>query len=291
MTFRILYFLTYRLLSLLAHLPLNVLYWISDVLYVACYYLVGYRRRVVRKNLALAFPEYTSQQKNVIERAFYRHLCDCIVETIKLLHISDAELQKRIKVLGSELVEQAADAGSPVIIFLGHYGNWEWVPQVTRSYVRPTVSGQIYRPLSSQVVDALMLRIRSCFHTRNIPQKRAVRTLLRMRQEYSSFLIGFIADQRPNSTNLKHWCMFMGQDTAFNPGGEDIGQRIGACYLYLDIEKQDRGYYRMTFKELSPLDDGEAYPYTRAFLKEFEQTLHRAPAYWLWSHNRWKFTR
>ncbi len=275
----------------LAYLPLSVLYILSDIIYLLCYYVIGYRRRVVRRNLQLVYPDMSPEERRKIERRFYKHFGDCVVETIKLLHISDEEIHRRVEICDAHLVEQVADAGRPVILYLGHYGNWEWVPQITQAYARPTVSGQIFRPLSSRVMDLLMLSIRSRFPSKNIPQYRAIRDLLKMRREHKTFLVGFIADQRPNSAVMKYWCTFLGQESAYNHGGEEIGNRVDAQYLYLDVEKLRRGHYRLTFKEIIPLDDGGEYPYTRAFLKMLEQTIHRAPQYWLWSHNRWKFAR
>lgn len=289
--FPILYPVVRVWLSGLAHLPLCLLYLISDLLYVCARYVFRYRRKVVRKNLRQAFPYKGADELRRIENGFYRHLCDCIVETVKLLHISDKELCSRVTVRGADKVDRQLDAGRPVILFLGHYGNWEWVPCITFHYSASALSGQIYRPLSSRVSDALMQKIRSRFHTVSIPQKRAVRQVLRLKQERGTFLMGFIADQRPNSANLKHWCTFLRQDTAFNPGGEDIGRRLGAAYLYLDVEKTGRGYYRLTFKELSPEPGEMEYPYTVQFLRRMETTIDRAPEFWLWSHDRWKFPR
>ena len=137
-------------------------------------------------------------------------------------------------------------------------------------------------------MERVMLKIRSRFNTISIPQKRTVRTLLRMTREGRQWLIGFIADQRPNSGNPHHWTTFLGQDTAYVTGGEEIGRHTKAHFLYLDVEKTRRGHYRMTFHAIDPIQDGEPWPYTRGFMHMLEQTIRREPAYWLWSHKRWK---
>lgn len=284
--------LTYHLiigsLRILAHLPLWLLYRASDCMYVITRYLIRYRRQAVAENLARAFPEQGKPERLRTERKFYLHLCDCIVETIKLLHISDKEIDRRVQVEGGDMVERLAADGCPVVLFLGHYGNWEWVQAVTRHYARPATSGQVYKPLHDAVMERVMLKIRSRFNTISIPQKRTVRTLLRMTREGRQWLIGFIADQRPNSGNPHHWTTFLGQDTAYVTGGEEIGRHTKAHFLYLDVEKTRRGHYRMTFHAIDPIQDGEPWPYTRGFMHMLEQTIRREPAYWLWSHKRWK---
>ena len=51
------YYLVFALWYLLSLLPLRVLYFFSDLLYIPLYYGVRYRRNIVRKNLVGSFPE------------------------------------------------------------------------------------------------------------------------------------------------------------------------------------------------------------------------------------------
>jgi len=285
------YYLYLCLFFPLALLPMRVLYWLSNLLYIILYKCAGYRTAIVRDNLRKSFPTATPQFLATTERAFYHHLCDNIVETIKLLHISDAEIRRRVEVKGAELVEQAADKGHPIMLLLGHYGNWEYVSSISWHYRRPKKSGQIYRPIRDKGFDRLMLRVRDRFHTESIPQKKAVRRLLELRRDYGTFIIGFIADQHPNSPKAFHWTSFLGQDTAYVTGAEEIGSRMEAEFLYLDVEKPSRGHYRLTFKAITPLPDGQPYPYTRAYMQMLEATIRRQPPYWLWSHRRWLMKR
>lgn len=276
-------------LTLLACLPLKALYVLSDFIYLIVYHLIRYRRQTVSSNLELVFPRKSSHERREIEQKYYHHFCDCIVETIKLLHISDREIDERIEVTNGKLIEKLAEDGRSIILFLGHYGNWEWVQAVTRHYSRPAISGQIYRPLHNPVMEQVMQKIRSRFPTFSIPQKKAFRTLLRLRNENKQALIGFISDQRPNSANLHHWATFLNQDTAYNVGGDEIGNRINANYAYLEVEKVKRGYYRLTFKLISLSGKEAEYPYSLKFMEMMEKTILRAPEYWLWSHKRWRY--
>lgn len=285
------YYLYLIFFSSLALLPLRVLYVISDVLYVFLYKIARYRTAIVRQNLSASFPEMDAAGRAVVEREFYRHLCDNIVETVKLLHVSDREIDSRVKVRGGELIESIAAEGRPIVVFLGHYGNWEWVPAVTRHFSRPEINAQIYRPLHDKAFDRLMLKVRSRFNTMSIPQKKAFRYMLRMRAEHGTFLIGFISDQHPNSSVRHYWADFLNQDTAYSAGGEEIGDRVGAAYVYLDVEKTARGHYLMTFVRMDAGQDGVPCPYTRLYMKMLEQTIRRQPAYWLWTHRRWLYKR
>ena len=286
------YKIVYTAFRLLASLPLSFLYFISDIIFIILYYVIKYRQKVVDKNLGNSFPEMKPEERERTKKMFYMHLSDCIVETIKMLHISDKEMSERVVVNNTELIENKANDGKSIILFMGHYGNWEWFQEVSKRYKKPGLSGEIYRHAKNKVFNRLIITIRSRFNTMQIEQKKAVRTLIGLNREGKQILVGFISDQRPNSSNLNHWLYFLNQETAIAVGGEEIGKHIGAHYVYLDIEKPSRGHYVLTFKEIIPHNDiKDEYPVTAEFYRMFEQTIKRDPAYWLWSHDRWKFKR
>ena len=60
----------------LSRLPLGVLYIFADLCFPILYYLMRYRRRVVRENIARSFPEKSQSERLSIERKFYRFFCD-----------------------------------------------------------------------------------------------------------------------------------------------------------------------------------------------------------------------
>lgn len=270
----------------LSWLPLWALYGISDFLCLIFKHILHYRRDVIRSNLLSCYPEKSPEQLLEIENEFYRQFCDNVVETIKLFCISERTMRSRLDVVGTELVEKVADEGKPVILYLGHYCNWEWVPAITLYYDRPKLSAQLYKKLHNRAFDRLMLKARSRFGSVSIEKTKAFREMLRIKRDVGPFITGFIADHRTSWLDTKYHAMFLRHDTMFYPGGEEIGRRIGAEYLYLDVSKLGRGRYRFEFKPIIP-DSEEEYPVTRKYLEMMQATIDRAPAYWLWSHRRW----
>ncbi len=244
-----------------------------------------YRQRTIRENLTNAFPEKSVKELRSIERKFYAHLLDVIIETLWLFCISDKQLNKHIKVLNGELMDNLAKDGKPIIVFLGHYGNWEWAQKITWHFTRPEIKGSIYRPVKDPRFNKFMLKLRGRFGNVLIPQKKAVRTLLGWTKEGKQWAIGFIADQRPNSKNLHNWTTWLSQDTAYALGAEEIGNRVGAHYVYLDVERTKRHHYTMPYCEMEGKEP------TLEFMQRLEQTIRKAPQYWLWSHKRWRIKR
>ena len=121
------YYLTYAVLWLFSLLPMWVHYLISDGIYVVVYHLVGYRKKMVRKNLSDSFPEKSEAEIIEIEKAFYSWFCDYLVETIKLLTISKRNLKRRMVFKGTEVVDEIVESGQSCAVYLGHYCNWEWI--------------------------------------------------------------------------------------------------------------------------------------------------------------------
>lgn len=280
----------YRVLfTLLALLPFAVLYVLADGIKYILVHVMKYRREVIRSNLRNSFPEKSEAELSDIEDDFYSQFADNIVETAKLLHISDRQVDKRVEVIGGELVDELIDKGHPVVMYLGHYANWEYVPSVVRHFKKPQLCAQVYKPLRDKAFDKLMLKVRSRFNPVSVPQDKVFRTMVRWYRDKVPFIIGFIADHRSNSSISHHATTFLGQHTPFNPGGEEIGKRVNAAYLYLDVEKVSRGHYRMTVKPIVPESlEGDS-PYTRRYMEMLEQTIRQRPGLWLWSHRRWLY--
>lgn len=290
---RLRYYIIIGILKAVAMLPFRILYCVSDFICFIVKGVIRYRRNVIYGNLQRSFPETSAKEIKEIADGYYRHLADLVVETIKLLHISNSQLREHIDIPNPELVEKLAEDGRPIVLFLGHYGNWEWVQEVCHRYHKPTYTCELYRPIHDKVMDEVMKRIRSRFETTLIPQKKAVRQLIGLTNEGTQYIVGFIADQRPYSMKGKHhWTTFLNQDTAYVTGGEEIGRHVNAHFLFLYMEKPKRGHYRMTFKKMEvPEGDKEDYPYSRLYLKMMEDNIRHAPQYWLWSHNRWKYDK
>lgn len=284
------YILYMALLKPLAWLPFCVLYAISDFLYLIFYRICHYRIKVVRENIRASFPDKQEEEQLDIERKFYHQLCDNIVESIKLLHFPDKSVDRHIEVVGGHLVEEIALRGNPVFLYLGHFCNWEWVPAITRHFSIPKVCAQIYKPLRDKTFDRVMLRLRSRFHPLNIPQDKALRTLFSLSRE-GSFIVGILDDHSPNHGRSHHYMEFLNHPgTIINVGAEEIGRRVGAEYLYLDIEKIRRGHYLLTFKPLVIEHEWEDYPVSHEYMRMLETTIRRQAPYWLWSHKRWRYT-
>ena len=284
----------YLLFYALSLLPLRLLYVLADIEYVLMYHVIRYRRGVVRRNLRSSFPEKSEREIVHTERQFYRWFCDYFFEAIKLLSMSGKELRRRFTIVGSDEVERCFAEGQDVAGILGHYCNWEWLSCVGIALPPEREMGLIYHPLRNKAFDYLFRRLRS--HERNghpIAKQDILRYVVDRRRKGIRNICGYISDQGPKWENIHLWLPFLNHpETPVFTGGERIMRKMNNAVFYVEMSRPRRGYYTATYR-LITRTPGELPPneITRRFFQMLEQTIRRAPAHYLWSHNRWKRTK
>ena len=281
------YILVYPILWMISILPMRLLYIFSDFIFVLVYYIIGYRKKTVRYNLDLVFPEKSKKEKDIIMKKFFHHFCDLILESIKSLSISEAELKKRFKPTNIEEIKQFETKRKSVVIMMAHYGSWEWI-FILQRYVSHK-GYAIYKRLENKYFDALVKRIRAKYNTYLITNKEAVPTLVRCKVNNELTFNGFVSDQTPKHDKAYHWNEFMGIKVPIHTGAETIAKRLDMPIVYCAVKKVGRGYYEVSFKTLAmnakEYDDFEI---TDNFTKLVENQIREAPEYYLWTHKRWK---
>ena len=155
-----------------------------------------------------------------------------------------------------------------------------------------TLLGEIYKPLKNKAMDDIFRKLRSRFGSIGIIKSETLRIIIKLRKENKKTLIGFMADQTPTLNNIHYWTNFLNQDSPVFTGVERIAKQTGFSVVYLDIQKVKRGYYTSTVKLITdnPKEEPE-FKITETYIREMEKTILRNPAYWLWTHKRWKRTR
>lgn len=272
--------------------PFWLLYVLSDVAYVLVYYVVHYRRQIVKRNLATSFPDKTPKELQRIERQFYHWLCDYFVEAVKLLSISKKELQRRFQVNGAELLEERFAQGRDCAAILGHYCNWEWLSCVGIAFKPERCMGLIYKPLHSQFFDLLFRELRTSQPSSiTIPKNDILREIVTLRRQNKRSLLGYIADQGPRMENIHLWLDFLNHDTGVFTGAERIMRKMDNAVFYVKMTRPRRGYYTCTFCLVADhAAQTEEHDITRRFFKLLEGDIKEHPQYYLWTHNRWKRT-
>lgn len=282
------------LIRIFSLLPLSVLYMISDVmLYPIVYYIARYRLKVVRKNLRNSFPDKSHDELKNIEKKFYHHFADLIVEVVYGYRVGDEEMRERVVFENVNLVEDLASKTHGVIAYLGHMGNWEWLVDLNKRFVNPAmVEYNVYRQLKNPASDKMMLELRSKRGGECIEKNQLLRKLVMLRRADHPFVIGMLSDQKPSKRSSYAWTQFLNQETAFLDGSEVLAHKFGFSAVYAHIWSTKRGYYRIRFEQITD-DPSKMQPkeMTKRYAELLEQNICAHPEQWLWTHNRWKWGR
>lgn len=278
-------------LRLTALLPFRMLYALSDVLALFVGNVVRYRRRLVEKNIMEAFPEKSTSERRKIVKDFYRNFTDVFLETVKLLHISDGQMRRRMVFSGCGQIDECTAAGRPVGVYCSHFCNWEWITSITLwSSTAPGIEySQVYRPLRNRWFDEFYFKLRKRFRSTSIPKNRVLRALLANRRNGVASVTGFISDQKPSHNDGHHRIGFLNQETPFITGTELLLRKMKAAVFYADVIRTARGHYRVEIRPIAA--DASECPeneITDSYARMLEETIRRQPGSWLWSHNRWR---
>lgn len=281
------------LIRIFSLLPLSVLYLMADaIIYPLMYYVARYRLKVVRKNMRNSFPEKSQIELKQLEKQFYHHFSDVLVEVVYGYRISDEEMRKRVVFENVELVERLGEKTKGVIAYLGHMGNWEWLVDLNKRFVGNMVEYNVYRKLKNPNSDKMMLELRSKRGGECVEKNQLLRKLVTLRHADHPYVIGMLADQKPSKRSSYAWTTFLHQETAFLDGSEVLARKFGYSAVYAHIYSPKRGYYRISFKMIT--DNPSAMEYgemTQSYAKYLEQNIYTQPEQWLWTHNRWKWGR
>lgn len=281
------YILIYPILWLISMLPFRLLYAVSDGLFVLIYHIIGYRKKVVKENLRLAFPKKSDDELNRIRKKFYHHLCDMVMESIKSMTISESEMKKRFTFSNIELLQKLERENRSIALMCAHYGSWEWI-FILQTYMN-NKGYAIYKRLANKHFDGLVKRIRAKFNSYLITTKESIPILLQSKREGKLTICGFVSDQSPKAEKAFHWNEFMGITVPVHTGAEMLAKKIDMSVVFFGVKKLKRGYYETTFKTIAyHPNDYPNYEITDMFLDLVEEQINEAPEYYLWTHKRWK---
>ena len=280
------FILVYPLLWLISILPYRLFYRFSDGVYFVVYRIVGYRKKVVRDNLELVFPEKSAQELKTIEIAFYKHFCDMFLEMVKTMSLSKDEVKRRYAVLNIELLQQI-EKDKSILIVCSHYANWEWNVSIN-NYVR-SKGYAVYQKIANKYFDAWVKRVRARWNTTLITQQETARTVVSNLKNDVTGIFGMVSDQSPQPHRAQYWTEFMGIKVPVINGAEVMARKMDLAVVFLKVSKVKRGYYQAEFIPITVAGSGtEPNEITDRFLRLAEQQIYERPEYYLWTHKRWK---
>ena len=284
------FILLYPLIVFISILPFRVLYFVSDIVFLLLYYVVGYRKKVVMNNLRIAFPEKSEKELKVIMKKFFSHFIDIFMEMIKTFSISNEEILKRFRLTNPEELEAFMGRNKNILLMSSHYGNFEWLFSLN---LRVDHNGfAAYKKVKNKYFNNYIVRSRSRFNTTLIPTKQIIPELSKNDKKGISSVYGMLIDQSPKSKKAFHWTTFFGKEVPVITGTEMLAKKYDYAVMYIETTKVKRGFYETKMEILTenPREVPD-FEITDLFMKKLEAHIRKEPAYYFWSHKRFKHMR
>ncbi len=284
---KLVYFLIFPVIWIFSKLPFRVLYIISDFIYFLFYYVVGYRRKVVLENLKLVFPTKTNEEIVSIQKKFFRHFIDTIIEAVKVVSISEKSVQKRFYYKNMELINTLYRDGKSIVLTGFHYGNWEWIAGISLTSEIDCYSS--YTKIQNENFEKLIKNSRSKFGVTCLKSTEIIKGILKNISQKKQGLYLLISDQSPQLHKNQYWANFMGIKVPVFTGAEIISKKFDFAVVNISTTKIKRGYYQSEFKLITDSPKGlKLNEITDRYLKITEAHIRKQPEYYLWSHRRFK---
>jgi KDO2-lipid IV(A) lauroyltransferase len=144
--------------------------------------------------------------------------------------------------------------------------------------------------MKSRTADRVLAAMRRRWNVNLVPAKDLLPVLLQRRHEVRA--IAMLADQSPRTSEHQHWLQFLGRETAFYAGPEQMARATRYGAMYVSLRRVRRGYYQAQCLPLveahEVLAPGE---FTERYARLVEKDILASPAEWTWGHRRWKLER
>ena len=175
-----------------------------------------------------------------------------------------------------------------MILLAGHVFNWEWYTALA-SIVPQENSYPVYRKVQNGFWEEKIKNIRNRFGNQSLEARDVIRHIFRNPNDGNSIYM-FVADQTPHVADVSYGLNFLNQKTPAFIGYDKLATRMDLAFVYCDMKKVKRGFYQVNYFRIEP--DGDKFTdfeVVKKFHKMLENSLHKNPDNYLWSHRRWKY--
>jgi KDO2-lipid IV(A) lauroyltransferase len=263
----------------------------SDLLFIVLYHLVGYRKKLAYANIQKCFPHLSNKEIIEIQKESYRHLCDLMVEFFKSISIDKETQLKRMHLLHPETLQKINEQNQGALFLASHYGNFEWMTTTVDILTRAKCYG-VFAPIKNRYFNRMAIQTREKWGGELIPTKGSIVAASQMLSAHA--ILGFVNDQTPSRSKRVFFTHFFGNLTAFHDSCNHLILKKELPVYFMDVRKVKRGHYTLTIvpietTDLLPYSEENAATLTCRYVQLLEGVVRAAPAYWLWTHRRWKF--
>ena len=268
---------------LLAWLPIPVIRLLGSALGDLFHALASGRRRIVRANLRLCFPEMTETERRRLGRAHFRALGIGFFEVPLAWFVSDRRLRRVATFEGVEHVRNAQTGGKGLLLLTGHFTTMELGCRLVHLAGFPFHG--MYRRADNPFVDYWMRRLRETRVGRSMVPKEDLKQVIRMLRRGDRVWYG--PDQALEASNTL-FVDFFGEPARTLTATSRLAE-MGRARVVPYFPQRVGGRYRVVFMPaLDGFPSGDDAADARRINALLEAAVRAVPEQYFWVHRRFK---
>lgn len=283
------YYATRAFIGLMNALPRRTALSVSGWMGGLAYHVACHSRRLALSNLTLAYGgEKSGREIRQLGKSVFRELGRNVVDVARLPRVTAANVDDLVRAEGLSFLESAYDEGRGVVAVSAHLGNFELMGTflALKGFTVTVVAAPLYDPR----LDALLLKSRVRGGLNVVSRDRATAAILRALRK--GHVVGLLVDQDTRGAGIA--VPFFGRPARTPTGPAVLADRAGAPIVPMAIHRLADDTHLVTVRPpIQPAgrapDDVETT--TSAYTAELERFIRKAPAQWVWMHDRWKASK
>lgn len=261
---------------------------LGKILGAAAFFLDVPHRRIVRRNLRFAYPDWPRTKIESISRRVFQNIGISFLEVLQVATLSREEVLGRVRVVGRKNLEKALKSNTGLVVISAHLGSWETGQLFFCCYIQKPILG-VAKKLRFAPLNRWVYRLRSRFGIEIVEKKGAMPEMRRMLRRGG--VVGLLVDQSRRSEGVD--VNFFGHRVTTTPAAAFLAIRCKTPVLPIFCVRDHRGRLTVVAEPLLEMKRTgdlrtDVQANTQMITDIVEKVVRRYPDQWFWVHKRWK---
>jgi KDO2-lipid IV(A) lauroyltransferase len=274
--------------NFIARIPKSYITSLGKILGYFLYYFDASHRRIARRNLQFAHPEWSRNQIQSLLKGFFQHFGRTILELVQMSFFSRVDMLGNVRVEGQEYFIEAQAKQKGVILISAHLGNWEMAWHVGPCYFQRQVTG-VAKKLRNVQLNRLIQNRRARFGNRIIYKKGALPEMMQTLRQGEVVAVLMDISRRFDGVEVN----FFGRRATATPAAALLALRCKSPVVPAFCHRNAKGELIIRIEtpvEIKRTNDlrTDIQTNTQLITDRVEQAIRGNPAQWFWTLKRWK---
>jgi lauroyl/myristoyl acyltransferase len=260
-------------------LPGSLIFRIGEIMGGIAWNLIPMRRRVVLRNLRIAFHgEYDLPTLQRMARETVIRTGANLFSATHTALLPASRIHEVISVENQELMESFLTESAGLVLLPSHMGNWEVLSRMNGMFPKGHKIGAFYRPLNNPILNERVVAQRTTDGSHLFSKHDSLHDVTGFLREGG--IIGILADQRVGRQG--ELVRFFGRLTRASPLPSLMARRSKSRVLSMSLTTETPGKWKVRYHPVSP-------PFkTTECMTAIEKALKVSPRDVFWLQDRWR---